>query len=94
MIRVELDAFEQKDILEYLKYAIEQKEKNRPEPNYNLRGGSARFDTTTYDIMRIQQLMKQIESPRSRTNIYKSAKYEDYISREKRSMEADNNEQN
>lgn len=88
MIRIELDTYEQKDLLDYLKYAIEQKEKNRPEPNPYLKGGSARFDTTNYDIMRIEQLMRQIERPRSRVSVYKSAQYDDCVSKSQRSMEA------
>lgn len=82
MVKVELDVFEQKDILEYLQYALEQKELNRPAQNPNLKGGGSKFDTTNYDIQRIKQLMKQIENPKSRVNIYKSAKIETKISRE------------
>ena len=92
MIRIELDTFEQKDLLEYLNYAMEQKEINRPVSITSIRGGSSRFDTTTYDIMRISQLIEQIKNPHSRTNVYKSATYEDYISRNKNNTGVDSNE--
>ena len=52
MIRVELSPFEKRDLIEYLRYAINQKEINKPDYG-NLR----RFDTTDYDIMRIEQLI-------------------------------------
>lgn len=82
MVRIELDVFEQKDILEYLQYALEQKELNKPVPNPNLKGGGSKFDTTNYDVQRIKQLMKQISNPKSRVNIYKSANLETQVSRE------------
>lgn len=83
MIRIELDPFEQKDLIEYLKYAINQKELNRPEPNHHLKGGGAKFDTTNYDIMRMEYLIDEIQNPREKMNIYKSTSYDTYLSREK-----------
>lgn len=82
MIRLELDPYEQKDLIEYLKYAINQKEINRPPKNPHLKGGGAKFDTTNYDIMRIEYLINQIENPHSKTHIYKPAHYVDYLTNE------------
>ena len=82
MIRVELDPYEQKDLIEYLKYAINQKEINRPPKTPHLKGGGAKFDTTNYDVMRIEHLIDQIENPRSRMDIYKPARYTEYLTSE------------
>lgn len=90
MVRIELDTYEQGSLVEYLKYAIEQKELNRPKPRPN---GGMKFDTTDYDINRIKQLIEQIERPKSRTNIYKPIKYTEYVSREKRKNNGDNKNQ-
>lgn len=66
MIRVELSPFEKRDLIEYLRYAINQKEINKPDY-----GDLRRFDTTDYDIMRIEQLIDIIENPERKINIYK-----------------------
>lgn len=68
MINIELDPYEQKDIIEYLKYAQEQKVLNKPKPNPNVKGGSMRFDTTNYDVDRIDYLIKKIETKKLHTN--------------------------
>lgn len=82
MIRIELDPFEQKDLITYLKYAIEQKELNRPKPSPHLKGGGMKFDTTNYDIMRLEYLINEIENPTSKVNIYKPTQYDRYLTRE------------
>ena len=87
MVRVELDPYERGSLIEYLKYAKEQKELNRPKHNPNLKGGGMKFDTTDYDISRIEHLIEQIENPQSRTNIYKPAQYTEYVSRENKKKE-------
>ena len=82
MIRIELDPYEHKDLVTYLKYAIEQKELNRPKPIPQLRGGSMKFDTTNYDIMRLEHLINEIENPTSKVNICKPTQYNRYLTRE------------
>lgn len=87
MIRIELDPYEQRDLIECLKYAIDQKELNRPKENPHLKGGGMKFDTTTYDIQRIEQLINQIENPHSRINLYKPYSYDKHISRKESEKE-------
>lgn len=82
MIKIELDPYEQKDLIEYLKYAIDQKELNRPKPSPHLNGGGMKFDTTNYDIMRLEHLINEIENPTSKVNIYKPTQYDSYLTRE------------
>ena len=75
MIRIELDAFEKKDLIEYLKYAINQKKLNKPKQEYI----GMKFDTTNYDIQRIEHLIEEIKNPKAKTNVYKTVEYDRYL---------------
>lgn len=70
MNRIELNAYEKKDIIEYLKYAKEQKELNRP--IIDIFKNKGKFDTTAYDINRIESLIKILESKNERTSLNKN----------------------
>lgn len=65
MIRIELEPLEQKDIIEYLKYALVQKEKNMYEER------EYKFNTSKYDIDRIAFLIDTLSNNKDRTILNK-----------------------
>lgn len=68
MIRLEINPLDQKDIIELLDYAKEQKELNKP-----VLRGSQRWDDTKYWNYRIEYLKKVILGEITyRTQVYKS----------------------
>ena len=82
MIKIELEPLEHKDIITYLKYAQVQKETNKPTNNIY-----TKFDSTNYDINRIEQLIEVLETKESRMNIYKANAYVGYLTpREKQKI--------
>lgn len=83
MINIELDAYEKEDIITYLKYAKEQKELNRPILNFN-KGGGSKFDSTDYDINRINQLIVAMDRKGSRINLSKNVDFRDYIPKDEK----------
>ena len=98
MIKLELTRLEHNDIIEYLKYAQKQKQLNQKKQNETGIAG-LKFDTTIYDINRINQLIEILNFRGSRTNIYKSSanmylsKEERYLTYyEKRKKDKDNSE--
>ena len=70
MVRIELNAYEKRDLIEYLKYAKEQKEKNKPKLDIITRQ-TRRFDTTDYDVERIEKLIEVIENNKERISLNK-----------------------
>lgn len=68
MVRIELEPLEQKDILEMLDYALEQKRLNRP-----INKGSNKWDDTKYWEIRISQLKALINGKNIRNGIYSSS---------------------
>lgn len=69
MVKLEINPLEQKDILEMLDYAKEQKQLNRP-----VLKGSNRWDDTKYWVERIEYLKKVIlGKAKNDTSIYKSS---------------------
>ena len=70
---IELNAYEKKDLIEALEYAKEQKLINKPE--IEIRGRQTRkFDTTEYDVSRIQNLIDIIKSKKERISLNKNKK--------------------
>ena len=67
MTKIELSPFDQKDILELLDYAKNQKIHNRPTLK-----GTQKWDDTNYWIERIEYLKKVINGKVRQPNIYKS----------------------
>lgn len=65
MIRIELEPLEQKDIIDYLQYALDQKEKNKYEER------EYKFNTTNYDIDRIAFLIDTLSKNKDRTILNK-----------------------
>lgn len=68
MIRLEINPFDQKDILEMLDYAKMQKKINRP-----VLKGTQKWDDTNYWIMRIDQLKLLIMGKRIQDSLIKSS---------------------
>lgn len=69
MIRLEINPLDQKDIIELLDYAKEQKNLNKP-----VLRGSQRWDDTKYWNYRIEYLKKVILGEITyRTQVYKSS---------------------
>ena len=69
MVRLEISPLDQKDILEMLDYAKEQKQLNRP-----VLKGSNKWDDTQYWVERIEYLKKVILGKvKNNTSIYKSS---------------------
>ena len=69
MIKLEINPLDQKDIIELLDYAKEQKNLNRP-----ILKGSQRWDDTKYWNYRIEYLKKVILGEITyRTQVYKSS---------------------
>lgn len=68
MIRLEINPLDQRDVVELLDYAKEQKLNNRP-----VLKGSQRWDDTNYWVNRIEYLKKVILGKiNTNTSIYKS----------------------
>jgi len=67
MIRIELEPLEQKDIIDYLRYALSQKEKNKYEKQ------EYKFNTTDYDIDRIAFLIDTLSKNKDRTLLNKKS---------------------
>ena len=69
MVRLEISPLDQKDILEMLDYAKEQKQLNRP-----VLKGTNKWDDTQYWVERIEYLKKVILGKvKNDTSIYKSS---------------------
>ena len=69
MIKLEINPLDQKDIIELLDYAKEQKKLNKP-----VLRGSQRWDDTKYWNYRIEYLKKVILGEiKYRTQVYKSS---------------------
>ena len=69
MIKLEINPLDQKDIIELLEYAKEQKKLNKP-----ILKGSQRWDDTKYWNYRIEYLKKVILGEITyRTQVYKSS---------------------
>lgn len=83
MINIELDAYEKEDIIAYLTYAKKQKELNRPAPSFT-KGGGSKFDSTDYDINRINQLIVAMDRKGSRINLSKNVDFREYITNDER----------
>lgn len=64
MVRVELEPLEHKDIIEYLKYALNKKQNIEEEH-------SIKFDTTKYDVERIKFLINILTNIKDRTFLNK-----------------------
>ncbi len=72
MVKIELEPLEHKDIIDYLKYAIEQKQIGNVKKDYRGMPDSTRkFNTTKYDIDRIKFLIKVLSSKNDRTILNK-----------------------
>lgn len=71
MINLDLTRLEHNDIIEYLKYAQDQKRKQKLENENKVKSNFDKFDTTIYDINRISQLIEILNYKGSRTSIYK-----------------------
>lgn len=67
MIRIEMSPYDQKDILELLDYAKEQKIINKP-----ILRGSQKWDDSGYWEFRVEHLKKVIEGKVHNESIYKS----------------------
>lgn len=67
MIRLEINPLDQRDVVELLDYAKEQKLHNRP-----VLKGSQRWDDTNYWVYRIEYLKKVILGKINNSSIYKS----------------------
>lgn len=67
MVRIELEPLEQKDLLEMLDYALDQKILNRP-----INKGSYKWDDTNYWKIRINQLKQKLNGMNT-NSIYKSS---------------------
>ena len=63
MVRIELEPLEHKDIIDYLKYALEKKRINEDQ--------NKRFDTTNYDIQRLEFLINILTNIKDRTVLNK-----------------------
>ena len=70
METIQLNAYEKKDLIEYLKYAKEQKELNRKKVVVTSRQ-TKKFNTTDYDIQRIDYLLDIIGYSRERISLKK-----------------------
>ena len=68
MIKLEINPLDQKDIIELLDYAKEQKNLNKP-----VLKGSQRWDDTKYWEIRISQLKAIINGKNIRNGIYSSS---------------------
>ena len=64
MNRIELDAYEKKDLIEYLEYA---------KSHYYLEKPDKRFDTRYYNISRIDHLIECINGNVKRDSVYASS---------------------
>lgn len=64
MVRIELEPLEQKDIIEYLKYALDKKQ-GKEEVHYT------KFNMTNYDIQRIEFLINILTNVKDRTILNK-----------------------
>lgn len=64
MVRIELEPLEHRDIIEYLKYALNRKQNIEEERNI-------KFDTTKYDVDRIKFLIDILTNIRERTILNK-----------------------
>ena len=64
MVKIELEPLEHKDIIEYLKYALDRKQNKEEER-------CLKFDTTKYDIHRIKFLIDILSKNRDRTILNK-----------------------
>lgn len=76
MIRIELEPLEQKDIVDYLKYAKAMKEKE-PDPE---KDDKQHFTTKFYDINRIDQLIDAILGQVERDILLQRTAYKEMIS--------------
>ena len=65
MINLQLSPYEQKDIISYLEYAKEQKIINYEEKKY-------KFNSTKYDVDRIDFLINVLLSKQERINLRKN----------------------
>ena len=65
MINLQLSPYEHKDIITYLQYAREQKINNYYSKRY-------KFDSTKYDVARIDFLIKVLMSKSERINLRKN----------------------
>lgn len=65
MVNLQLSPYEHGDIIEYLKYAKEQKINNQDKI-------VSKFNTTKYDVERIEFLIKILLSKNERINVRKN----------------------
>ena len=70
METIQLSIYEKKDLVEILKYAKEQKQKNKPIINI-MSKQTRKFDTTDYDIGRIDNLLEILKSKKERITLKK-----------------------
>lgn len=84
MIRIEISPYEQKDILEMLDYAKEQKLSNKP-----ILRGSHKWDDSGYWELRIEYLKKVVLGKGNKPSIYKSSF--EYVEKRNEQRDLDNN---